>query len=120
MEQLSYKEKIAVLRILQDIILADKRVDHREAMLYEEIAASLQLDSTSRSEVADMNSLIALTIIDDFTDGQKTELAKMMGRMIVVDEDINYNEVRIYNAVNRFCNIKADFQMEDYPEYSHS
>ena len=37
-----------------------------------------------------------------------------MGKMIVIDEDINYNEVKLYNAVCESCNIERDFNVEDY------
>lgn len=43
-----------------------------------------------------------------------------MGQMIVVDKDINYNGVRIYNVVNDFCNIKTEFIMDDFPKYTRS
>lgn len=38
-----------------------------------------------------------------------------MGKMIVIDEDINYNEVKLYNAVCESCNIEKDFNAEDFP-----
>lgn len=44
----------------------------------------------------------------------------MMGQMIVVDRDINYDEVRIYNVVCEFCEIKEDFRIDDYPGLSRS
>ena len=43
-----------------------------------------------------------------------------MGRMIVVDEDINYNEVTLYNSFCESCGIKSSFNIEEYPEYSLS
>ena len=44
----------------------------------------------------------------------------MMGKMIVIDNDINYNEVKLYNAFCESCDIEKDFNVEDYPEYSLS
>lgn len=35
--------------------------------------------------------------------------------MIVIDKDINYNEVKLYNAVCESCNIERNFNIEDYP-----
>ena len=32
-----------------------------------------------------------------------------MGQMIIVDEDINVNEVAIYNVVAEFCDINTSF-----------
>ena len=120
MKELTYNERIAVMRILQDIILADNKIDSREEMLFSEIADMLGLDDSVKQDVENQNSLLALTIIHDFNQEQKEEFAKLMGRMIVVDKDINYNEVRIYNVVNEFCNIKVEFVMDNYPEYTRS
>lgn len=120
MKELTYNERIAVMRILQDIILADNRIDAREELLFRNIADLLELDEAAKQDVEKQNSLLALTIIHDFKQEQKEEFAKLMGQMIIVDKDINYNEVRIYNVVNEFCNIKVEFVMDNYPEYTRS
>ena len=44
MKELTYNERIAVMRILKDIILADNRIDEREQLLFSEIAKTLDLD----------------------------------------------------------------------------
>lgn len=120
MNELTYKERIAIMRILQDIILADNKIDDREKILFSEIADLLELNESAKQAVDKQNSVLALTIIHDFSQGQKEEFAKLMGQMIIVDKDINYNEVRIYNVVNEFCNIKVEFAMDNYPEYTRS
>lgn len=120
MEELTYKERIAVMRILLDIILADNRVDGREQLFFDEIISRLELDDSAKAEVEKQNSLLALVIIHDFTQRQKEAFARLMGQMIVVDEDINYNEVKIYNVVNEFCNINVEFVMDNYPNYTLS
>ena len=43
-----------------------------------------------------------------------------MGKMIVIDKDINYNEVKLYNTFCKSCDIGKDFNMDDYPEFSLS
>lgn len=120
MKELTYNERIAVMRILHDIILADNRIDEREQMLFTDIAKTLDLDASARQSVEKLNSLLALAIIHDFNQKQKEEFAKLMGQMIIVDKDINYNEVKIYNVVNEFCNIRVEFEMDNYPEYTRS
>lgn len=120
MKELTYNERIAIMRILKDIILADNRIDDRERLLFSDIAKVLNIDETARQDVEKQNSLLALATIHDFKQEQKEEFAKLMGQMIVVDKDINYNEVRIYNVVNEFCNIRVEFEMDNYPEYTHS
>lgn len=120
MKELKYNERIAVMRILLDIIMADNRIDGREKQLFEETGKELGLDESAKQEVESLNSLLALAVIHDFTPEQKAEFAKLMGRMIVVDKDINYNEVRIYHVVNEFCHINVEFKIDDYPEYTLS
>ena len=120
MKELTYNERIAVMRILWDIILADKKVDSREQLLFGKIAASLNLNGAIKQDIEGLNSLLALATIHDFAQEQKEEFAKLMGQMIVVDKDINYNEVRIYSVVNEFCDIKVEFVMDDYPAYTRS
>lgn len=120
MKELKYNERIAVMRILLDIIMADNRIDGREKQLFEETGKELDLDESAKQEVESLNSLLALAVIHDFTPEQKAEFAKLMGRMIVVDKDINYNEVKIYHVVNEFCHINVEFKIDDYPEYTLS
>ena len=120
MKKFTYNQKISMMRILLDLVLADGRIDERETVFFDKIAGLLGLDSKARKDVDTKNSLLALTEISEFTQEQKMELSKLMGQMIVVDKDINYNEIRIYNVVNDFCKINVGFNMEDYPEYSRS
>ena len=51
---------------------------------------------------------------------QKGEIAKMMGNMIVVDNDINYNEVKLYHAFCESCDIDKDFNVGDYSDVTLS
>ncbi len=120
MKKFTYDQEIAMMRILLDLVLADGRIDERETIFFDKIAGILGLDKSARKDVDAKNSLLALTELSEYTQEQKEELSKLMGQMIVVDEDINYNEIRIYNVVNDFCKINIGFNMEDYPDYSKS
>lgn len=120
MKELSYEQKISVMRILLDLVLADGRIDERETMYFKKIAEKLDLEQSARKDVDAKNSLLALTEISEFDQELKEELSKLMGQMIIVDKDINYNEIRIYNVVNDFCKINIGFNIEDYPDFSRS
>ena len=117
MKSLTYEGKVAVLRILYDIILADKKIDGRETSLFGEVSKAMDLESITVENVLEQNSLLSLAIIKDFTVEEKLEFAKLMGKMIVVDRDINYNEVKLYSLVTEFCGIDCEFRKEDYPEF---
>lgn len=120
MENLSYKAKVAIVKLLGEILNADKIVHEKELKYLDEVVRSLNLDENYKEEVDALLTLEALATIRILSVDQKRAIAEMMGRMIVVDEDINYNEVKLYNAFCESCNIERDFNVEDYPEFSLS
>lgn len=110
MEKLNFQQKIAIMRILFDIINADGRIDARETFYFNKVAKILGITEEDRNAINEANSLLCLLELNSFDDNQKRELAKMMGQQIVVDEDINVNEVAIYELVCRTCGIEARFE----------
>ena len=120
MKELTHDAKIAVLRILNDIINADNIVKDVEVEYMNEIARSFELSDNYISEVNELVTLQALSIVRTLSADIKENIAQMMGKMIVIDKDINYNEVKIYHIVCESCNIENDFKIEDYPDYTLS
>lgn len=107
---LNYNQKIAVMRVLLDIIYADGRIDYREISLYNNLLSKLDLPIESKEQIEKKSSLIALLSIKNFTENQKIFFADLMDKMIRVDEDINLNEVAIYDVVIDYCNIPIPFE----------
>lgn len=120
MGDLTYNEKIAVLRILNDILHADNVIKDVEVNYMNEVARSFEIGENYMDDVNKLVSLQALSIIRGLSSDIKKEFTQLMGKMIVIDKDINYNEVKLYNAVCESCNIENDFNVEDYPEYTLS
>lgn len=120
MENLTYEQKISILRILLDIAKADNLYDEREIAFFDKTIEEFGLDNKIKKDVESKSSLLALAEISNYSQEQKEGLSKLMGQMIVIDKDINYNEIRIYNVVNDFCKINNEFNMEDYPDLSRS
>lgn len=120
MEELTHNAKIAVLRILNDIVNADNIIKDVELKYMNEIARSFELADNYMDEVNNLVTLQALAIVRTLSADIKKKIAQMMGKMIVIDEDINYNEVKLYNAVCESCNIEKDFNIEDYPGLTFS
>lgn len=110
MVEYSYQQKIAIMRILLDIIHADGIIDARETFFFEKLKDEFQLAEEDHDVVKSKNSLLALTQIKLLDDEQKNHFAKLMAQMIIVDEDINVNEVAIYNVVSEFCGIGKAFK----------
>lgn len=109
MKDLSYQQKIATMRILLDIIHADGRIDARETFFFNKLKEEFDMKDEDHKVVEEKNSLLALSQIKCFDEEQKEYFAKLMSRMIIVDEDINVNEVNIYNIVCEFCGIGIEF-----------
>jgi len=120
MEELKYNEKIAVVKVLTEILNADNIVHESEVAYMNNVIQSFGLDENHKSDVDNMMTLQALSTIRELSVDQKGEIAQMMGKMIVIDNDINYNEVKLYNAFCESCDIDKDFNVSDYPEYSLS
>ena len=120
MKELEYNAKIAVMRILNDIVNADNVVKDVEVNYMNEVASTFELSDNYLNEVNNLVTLQALSIVRALSADVKEQIAQLMGKMIVIDEDINYNEVKLYNAVCESCNIEKDFNVEDYPDYTLS
>lgn len=110
MEILSYQQRIAILRILLDIINADGRIDEREVFFFNKVASELDLKEEDFVFAKDANSLLCLLELRYIGDEEKLYLAKIMGQQIVADYDINVNEKAIYDLVCQICSIDIKFE----------
>lgn len=106
----TFQQKIAMMRILLDIINADGIVDVRETFFFNQLKEKFQMSDSDHEIVKSKNSLLALVQLKEMNDEQKNEFAYLMNKMIIVDDDIDVNEVAIYDVVREFCNIKTDFK----------
>ena len=120
MEELTYNAKIAVVRVLNEILNADNVVHENEVQYMNEVVQNFGLPDEYKKEVDSMMTLQALSTIRELSIEQKEEVAKMMGKMIVIDNDINYNEVKLYNAFCESCNIEKDFNVDEYSDVTLS
>ena len=107
----TFQQKIAIMRILLDIIHADGIIDARETFFFNKLKEKFELQVNDHELVQSKNSLIALSQIKLLSDEQKANFAGLMSDMIIVDEDINANEVAIYDVVADFCGISIPFEV---------
>ena len=110
MVEYSYQQKLAIMRILLDIIHADGIIDARETFFFDQLKDQFELTDEDHEAVRQKNSLLALLQIRDFNEDQKMGFALYMSKMIVVDKDINVNELAIYKVVSEFCGIDKGFE----------
>ena len=124
MVEYTYQQKIAIMRILLDIIHADGIIDARETFFFNQLKDQFELTEDDHETVKQKNSLLALLQIREFSEEQKMGFALYMSKMIVVDQDINANELAIYGVVAEFCGINKNFEENipatDLETYSHS
>ena len=96
MEGLTYKAKLAIIKILLEILHADGIVNDSEVEYMDEVIKSFNLDENYQSDVDSLITLEALSAI----------------RELSVDQ--------LYNTFCKSCDIGKDFNMDDYPEFSLS
>ena len=120
MEQLTYNAKIAVVKVLNEILNADSIVHENEVQYMNEVIRDFRLDGNYEDDVKSLMTLQALATIRELDVELKEMVAKMMGKMIVIDNDINYNEVKLYNAFCESCNIEKDFNVDEYEDVTLS
>lgn len=114
--EFTYQQKIAMMRILLDIVNADGVVDVRETFFFNQLLVEFSMSEEDRAMVEEKNSLLALVQVNDMSDEQKKYFSELMAKMIIVDGDINVNEVAIYDIVSQFCNISRKFEEQELPE----
>ena len=114
MEQLTYNAKIAVVKVLNVILNADSIVHENEVQYMNEVIRDFGLEEKYEDDVRSLMTPQALATIRELDVELKEMVAKMMGKMIVIDNDINYNEVKLYNAFCESCNIEKDFNVDEY------
>lgn len=120
MEQLTYNAKIAVVKVLNEILNADSIVHENEVQYMNEVIRDIGLEGKYEDDVKSLMTLQALATIRELDVELKEMVAKMMGKMIVIDNDINYNEVKLYNAFCESCNIEKDFNVDEYEDVTLS
>ena len=111
---MTYNAKIAVVKVLNEILNADSIVHENEVQYMNEIIRDFGLEEKYEDDVRSLMTLQALATIRELDVELKEMVAKMMGKMIVIDNDINYNEVKLYNAFCESCNIEKDFNVDEY------
>lgn len=105
----NYNQKIAVMRVLLDIIFADSKVDYRETNLFRELQNELGLSDEDVKSLSEKSAILSLLDIKEFNEDQKKAFAILMDKTIKIDDDIDKREVAIYDIVLDYCNIPIPF-----------
>lgn len=107
--EFNYSQKIAVMRVLLDIIFADSKVDYRETALFHKLQNELGLSDDDVKSLGEKSAILSLLDIKEFNEEQKKAFAILMDKTIKIDDDIDKREVAIYDIVLDYCNIPIPF-----------
>lgn len=85
-----------------------------------EIACSFGVKDKFMNDVNNLATIQELSIVRTLSAELKVQIAHLIGKMIIIDKDINYNEVKFYNTICKSCNIENDFNVDEYPDFNQS
>ena len=100
-------QKMAMSKVLLDIVSVDEHIDARETMYFENVKELLDLTTQDHYDILHLNTLKCLSIIKLMTIEQKTEFATMMRKMIIADGYIDPNEATSFYDICEFIHIKG-------------
>lgn len=101
------EQKMAMSKVLLDILSIDEHIDARETMYFEAIKEKLQLTTQDHYEVLHLNTLKCLSSIKVMSVEQKTEFAIMMRQMIIADRYIDPSEATSFYDICEFIQING-------------
>lgn len=100
-----YNQKMAIVRLLLDIISIDEKIDERETMYFEKVKKELNLSPEDHFKVKDFSTLLCLSILKGMSEEQKENYANLMKNMILADGVIEPSELLAYEDICKFCDI---------------
>lgn len=103
--ELTYIQKMSIVKVLLDIIGVDGKIDARETHFFEEVKVKLGLSAEDHFKVMKLNTLNCLSIIKEMTNEQKLYYKELMHGIILADGVIEENEQLAYDNICEFCHI---------------
>lgn len=76
MTSFTQQEKMAMAKILMDIVSVDEKIDVRETLYFEKVKDILELTTQDHFELLNLNTLMCLSIVKRLSDEQKTYFAE--------------------------------------------
>lgn len=100
-------QKMAMSKVLLDIVSVDEHIDARETLYFETVKDTLQLTTQDHYDVLHLNTLKCLSVIKSMPLEQKTDFAQMMRNMIIADRFIDPNEAVSFYDICEFLHING-------------
>ncbi len=105
MEKFNKEQKMAISKVLLDIVSVDRKIDSREIAYLEEVKRKLALGSDDQYQVINLNTLNCLGVIKTMDEEQKLAFADMMRQIILADEYIDPYEARAFYDICEFIHV---------------
>ena len=102
-----YNQKMAIVRLLLDIIGIDEKIDERETLYFEKVKKELSLSPEDHFKVKNFSTLLSLSILKSMSVEQKEGYSALMKNMILADGVIEPSELLAYEDICKFCDIPA-------------
>lgn len=99
------KQKIAIVKVLYDIIRVDGKIDSRETTVLDGIIQDLNLNPEGHFKTLEYNTLLSLSEIKAMTEEQKKYCSDLVRKIITADEEIAESERTVYANICAFCGI---------------
>lgn len=101
------EQKMAMSKVLLDIVSVDEHIDARETLYFEKVKNTLDLTTQDHFDVLHLNTLRCLSVIKTMSEEQKNDFAVMMREMIIADRFIDPNEAVSFYDICEFIHING-------------
>ena len=105
MKNYNNEQKMAIAKVLLDIIYVDGKIDGREISYYERVKNSFDMSPENQFAVVGLNTLCCLGIIKAMDDEQKLSFVNMMRETILSDEYIDPKEAEAFYNICEFIHV---------------
>lgn len=97
------QERIAIARILIEIINADGKIDSGEIRYFLQLKNTLGISDAELLVAKSTNTLLAISTIKQMTPDKKIAVAIMMNEMIEADFNTDKNEEKLFSLIAVAC-----------------
>ncbi len=104
--EFSLAEKLAVIRAIEDVIVADKRIDSREISFMKQLSYFLNFDLSLIGEARKLSRQEGMLILSGMAANKKQALGLILKEMAGADGRVNEDELTVVYGIFADAGIK--------------
>ena len=108
MKDFTFIQKLAVLKSLDSVMLADGKIDPREETFLKNILNEMAMESFMVDEARKVSVAESIDILRRMSAAKKASFAALMHQMVIVDKDIDKREVNL--LIDLFREAEIDIE----------